>query len=1025
MALALPTLLIAALCASPDPAAGPAIRYHRDERFVAFSARLDLPSFVVGEHRVVAVPRDDRAFLVYASYPRNAEELEEAHRRAEYEQSSLANAREDLERQQSMMKEADKAHRLALQTGKKTFSAPASWSGGQPTEKPMREWESYRGNLDRGIARDRERVAEGQTTLEKLRSEEQLARAPRLVGRLSGKGAAQIDLFVVPLHAALPASPTTTLTLEAPSGMVRAPDVLAEWADRQSGALLAQLVHHPEQAAFEQYAILRAHALYGGHEHGEVRSRRNDREIDLYSVMTGLASVQEALQLDAMQPRGHEKASQSTPLVSLAELEPPKLDSHDYEALRKGATPSIFEAANAVPAEDFALHFSSADAAFRVMDLLDDWGTDLAHAIEGSARDRGTKERLFTQLALPRNELTRFFASRAVESMTIVGHDPFVREGTDLSVIFTVKDSGLVRMALENARGASRKAHRDAKETEEVFNGVSLKTLASPDRDVSTTLAESGRFIVVGNSPAGVKACLDTIAGRAGSLAKAPDFRYLRTQFAGGEDAFAFLSDAFVRNVIGPRWKIGARRRIACAADLQMIEYGRLLARRDRQTALGLEALTKGGYVPGGLTCADGGHYTLDAQGAICSKHGRLSFLTPIVELPLQAVTAEEADEYRSFVQDYTHYWRQYIDPVGVRVKLGPPLEIETLVLPLVENSIYDGVRATYPSGPAKLLKQGETAKTIAAVSTALTPSKDIEHLLHELLPGVPDPWTWLGDEASLVIYDGDPLMTVGSSLSTEFLGRNGNPVVGMIVTGFLSSLTLPTALVVKVKDPVKARVALDELAMHLERESQGERGRFGFTSYRLDGAKAPIGVFSLSLFGVTFRLYHAFIGDQLYIASRRWLAEEAVARGSVAGPPASAEDDGHLRVRIEHGHLSNALAAIQAGWGESMRDACFRNLPDLSMIKESVGGDDPVAAVQGALSYRPYCPAGGHYLIEADGRAACSVHGRPGDPRQPRELSDATSTAHWLGQLSVIDMALTMTPEGLRARVRLEPAKK
>jgi hypothetical protein len=399
--------------------------------------------------------------------------------------------------------------------------------------------------------------------------------------------------------------------------------------------------------------------------------------------------------------------------------------------------------------------------------------------------------------------------------------------------------------------------------------------------------------------------------------------------------------------------------------------------------------------------------------------------LTPIAELPFQAATAEEAEEYKEFVRDYSRYWRQFIDPVGVRVQLGPPMQIETLVLPLVDNSIYNGVRATYPVGPVKLLKQGETAKTIVAVSTALAPSKDVEHMLHDLLPGVSDPWTWLGDEASLVIYDGDPLMTVGSNLSREFLGRNANPVVGMAVTGFLSSLTLPTALVVKVKDPAKARLALDEVARHLERESQHERGRFQFASYRLDGAKEPIGVFALSVFGITFRLYHAFIGDQLYVATRRWLAEEAVARGNVAGPAPAAGDDGHLRVRIEHGHLSNALAAIQAGWGESMRDACFRNLPDLAMVRESVGGDDPVAAVQSSLSYRPYCPAGGHYLIEADGGAACSVHGRPGDARQPRELSDATSTARWLGQLSQIDMALTMTPEGLRARVRLEPAKK
>ena len=99
-------------------------------------------------------------------------------------------------------------------------------------------------------------------------------------------------------------------------------------------------------------------------------------------------------------------------------------------------------------------------------------------------------------------------------------------------------------------------------------------TVQSPDCLLSTTWAEAGRFAFIGNSPAGVKAALDALAGRAPSLARAPDFRYMRTLFAEGEDAFAFMSDAFVRGVVGPRWKIGARRRLACAAQLQMIEYG-------------------------------------------------------------------------------------------------------------------------------------------------------------------------------------------------------------------------------------------------------------------------------------------------------------------------------------------------------------------------------------------------------------------------------------------------------------------
>ena len=114
-------------------------------------------------------------------------------------------------------------------------------------------------------------------------------------------------------------------------------------------------------------------------------------------------------------------------------------------------------------------------------------------------------------------------------------------------------------------------------------------------------------------------------------------------------------------------------------------------------------------------------------------------------------------------------------------------------------------------------------------------------------------------------------------------------------------------------------------------------------TGYRLSepGGADRVGVLSISIFGVNLRVYYSVIGDQLYLATRRWLVDEMLARGSALPKDRPESEPGHLRLRIEHAKLKTALTAVQAGWGESMRDACFRNLSDLGLVAEATRAAD------------------------------------------------------------------------------------
>lgn len=1013
-------LVVASLLSAAPAPVVVSTRFHQDPRGGAFVTELRVPGFVLGYERIAAVAKDDQTFLLYTAFDdgrdRNRPTIDQLTEQLEASENRLADATEQLA-------SFDKAMAAARAKKAKTFVVKLRW-GDRPHQ--LKDAALDRENYLEQQQSAREQVAEVKKELERAKSEARTGASVLVTGRfVPGATSAKVEVLRGPARGAWVPQALTTLSLEFPKTPTASPDVLEAWARAQAMTLELASLRTPGGSGFAQYVA----QVSGSGDRGDraFRGRRPDRQPDLYGMMTGLTAVQEALQLDAWSDR----EEQPGPPVKLTKLEGPHVASHDYDALRKGVEPRLFDAASAAPADAFVLHFTSADAVFTVVDLLDAWGTDLSHALEGFARDRGSKERLFTQLALPRDDFTRLYASRAVEAVTIVGHDPFVREGTDLTVILTTKDAGAVKLAAMAARGQAKSKRPDAVESTERYQGVELTSLRTPDRAVSTTYAESGRFVFVGNSAAGVKAALDTLAGRAPSMAKASDFRYLRTLFADGEDAFVFLSDAFVRSVVGPRWKIGARRRMECATTLQLIEYARLSAQRERVSSTSLKDLQAQGRLPKPLRCAHGGTYSLDANGASCSAHGRLGFLTPLVELPFSEATATEAREYADFTEGYRQYWRTFIDPVGVRVKLSPSIDLETIILPLVDNTIYTQLKDLYAGSPAALQRQGDTAKAIAAISSTFSPSKQVQRevtgFMREARVQGQDPWRWLGDQVTFVVYDGDPLLTVDGNLAMGMMGSRDADFAA-VASVVLTSLTLPTALAVKVKDPVAARAAVERLVDSLELSAAGRsrRDATSVSGYRISepGGQDPIGVMSLSFFGVTLRIYYAVIGDQLYVATRRWLVDEMVARKAVV-PKDSTTEPAHLRVRLDHARLKSALTAIQAGWGESMRDACFRNLTDLELVSQATRStSELITPVRTALGYAPYCPAGGAYRLDPLGEAMCTVHGKATAPMQPRELADSTSTAKWLGRFQSLDLSLTFTPEGLRTHVVLQPRR-
>src|SRR5262249_52470036 len=84
-------------------------------------------------------------------------------------------------------------------------------------------------------------------------------------------------------------------------------------------------------------------------------------------------------------------------------------------------------------------------------------------------------------------------------------------------------------------------------------------------------------FAVYSNSLAGLHRVIDAHKGKTKRLVDALDFQYMRTIFRAddkAEDGFVFLSDAFIRHLVGPASKIKEKRRLEALTSLYMLTHG-------------------------------------------------------------------------------------------------------------------------------------------------------------------------------------------------------------------------------------------------------------------------------------------------------------------------------------------------------------------------------------------------------------------------------------------------------------------
>jgi hypothetical protein len=423
-----------------------------------------------------------------------------------------------------------------------------------------------------------------------------------------------------------------------------------------------------------------------------------------------------------------------------------------------------------------------------------------------------------------------------------------------------------------------------------------------------------------------------------------------------------------------------------------------------------------------------------------CSKHGRLRYLVPVLDAPPDLVSREEAEQFMQFVEQYNQYWSQFFDPIGVRGRYSPTrIELETCILPLVENSVYNGFKAfaggeplatVPPTHPCALLRFSSKIDLAQLLSMSRQQTHGIlPWLVQRSGMTIEEVVGALGDHLTLGVSDAAvnfalDLSTAGGFLPFMTGGRGG--VLDGFFGGFLTSaLGMPTYAAIHVRKPALIErfltTLLSSLALEHAVESQ-RRGRgtfFQVYSYSTDLAdgRGPVHTLNLHLFVLHLRGFVQMQGSYLVVANQRHLLRDLKTDGV-------ARFDGNLEFRFFFENFDRIAETTGLAWQEQIRQACTNNLGSLWALHRYRGVEATSWAEQSLLvnGYRPFCPAGGTYSYDpAAEKVVCSAHGHAHRPRQPARPDPNMPVNAFAASLKTLSSSLSFTEEGIMTKVLLE----
>ena len=751
----------------------------------------------------------------------------------------------------------------------------------------------------------------------------------------------------------------------------------------------------------------------------------------LYEITTGALALQESLQLDRMRSGAIDAGSRE---VSIETIKGVTVRAHPWKEMIGAKQPKIEAIAALVPEDQYYVRFTTTRALSEFLEFADDWGGSLLAMAETAGRDYGVKEKIETQICLRTSWLSKLLGPAVIESLVVTGSDPYLREGSDLTIIFQLKAAPIFEAAVARYLDEARKQHPDLTEGQDVYEGTSIQHLITPDKAVRCYRAKLGDYFLYSNSPVAIRRSIDAHKGKGTSIAQSLDFAYIRTLYPLGaeeEDGFIFLSDPFIRALVGPRIRIAEKRRLEAITSMELVKNAALLHLWEHPGAkvATLEQLYDQGYLePKYLHTEPGDRISWNPATftATSERYGRMGALTPIIELPVDKVTKREETEYNAFRDRYQNYWRRYFDPIGIRVSTGRDIGLSVTILPLIDNSEYDQMQRVFGGKTVDLIPPKAASSAVFFFTAHLNPEnpdlKSLQRHSLTMLPGAPEAAVeWIGERLLFWVGDSEALPV---ALREESFGAIFRiPIVFGVevknpfgLTAFLVAAqtmiraSAPDMLIFELTEPYKGR--------SFTRVRPSSRDEEGFLKEFADAA-----------------LYYGSVGRFFYISTSLELLQRIVdgapstapATGAApADPPAPATQParkGHFALRVALADAKHSKAAAEFFVGRAAQAAETTHHRNLLLLARTVGlGDKATASQQRVLGYSIESALGSTYRYDAaHDEIVGSATGSQWAPPQPPTIPDDSPLGRLMSSIRSLNAQLAFTEDGLRSDLQIE----
>jgi hypothetical protein len=533
--------------------------------------------------------------------------------------------------------------------------------------------------------------------------------------------------------------------------------------------------------AFAADRILSAYAKGQPQSVGPRLRRSEDRLsselMRLMETTTGATSIQAALQHD--RPL-YLEAVKRPRTIPLGKVQAVRVTEHPFaDMLHQLARPVPAEPlAEATPAEFYYLRFATLKALFAVVDQAEIWVTPAASIFSRRAEDYDVTERYTTALGVDRTQIARVLGPKVIAEVAVIGSDPYVREGSDVTMLFRVKSRPLFDQGLAAALARHEQRHGALARSKSRHAGVTISLSRSADGAVAQLRADRGELTVLSNSLAAIRRVIEAIRGTRRRLSDEPDFRFMLARDAGTrDDVLGYGGDRFVAEVVGPRQKILEARRQIALAELQTPGYAALLYGwvHGRRPTSRQEVLSSGLLRRDELTHHDGAAIDWKPGRAARSAWGTSRALTPLIDLPAPTrVSRSEQLAYEQFARSYERRWATYVDPFMLRLALEPAgarpeqMVAELRVMPLLRSRDLRDLVSMVGEARLRVPALGQGLRVLLGLGKDARVRQEVSRLRYGLPGGRDLKFDWLGDWVMLGVDDHPVVTRVLAALADD-----------------------------------------------------------------------------------------------------------------------------------------------------------------------------------------------------------------------------------------------------------------